>query len=360
MYILSNSDSGEIMKLSTFIVYILIFVAVLTILARFLPVPFALFTVVSGSMEPSIRPLDTGIAIATNYNVGDVVVWCTTPWYCVMHRVRNMTSSYIITRGDANPLQDPPIPKNLVRGKVVLVIQREFWLPIVIALIAFVSYTYRKQILPLFTPTIILPVGYILFTFFLLGFVATQTGLTINIPYISLSRSHIVDNSSICVVNIKYYEKDIELKNVTTVKIFNITATSQVKFTNDTISIVIPEDIAMLAANNGLTLNLSIEANLRRGAVLKGSYSIPLVMQDPKIYIANDTLIIENPNCYPMKFNITWIYANTGEPWKHLNTLATIKNGKAIFKPPVNASNIYVDIRYLQMGTEFYERLRVR
>jgi len=348
------------MKLSTFIVYILIFVAVLTILARFLPVPFALFTVVSGSMEPSIRPLDTGIAIATNYNVGDVVVWCTTPWYCVMHRVRNITSSYIITRGDANPLQDPPIPKNLVRGKVVLVIQREFWLPIVIALIAFIGYTYKKQILSLFTPTIMLPVGYIVFTFFSLSFVATQMGLTINIPYISLSRNYIVDNSSNCVANIQYYEKDIELKNVATIKIFNVTYNSHITFTNDTISIVLPEEATMLAVNNGLKLNIYVEANLSRRGVLKGSYSIPLVVRDPKIYLANDTLIIENPNCYPMKFNITWVYANIGEPWKHLNTLATIKNGKVIFKPPVNASNIYVDIRYLQMGTEFYERLRVR
>ena len=80
MRLLPDPAGGEIVKVSALALYALLVLLILSLLARFLPIPFGLFTVVSGSMEPSIRPLDIAVVAGRSYSVGDVVVWCTSPF----------------------------------------------------------------------------------------------------------------------------------------------------------------------------------------------------------------------------------------------------------------------------------------
>lgn len=98
-------------------------------------------------MSPSIEPLDIVVAVRKGYSLGDVVVWCYTPALCIVHRVVSIDGGIIVTRGDANPVPDPPISSSLVVGVVVFKIPRLIWIPmLLLPLTAYcILYVARKR-----------------------------------------------------------------------------------------------------------------------------------------------------------------------------------------------------------------------
>lgn len=117
---------GKIKKIIKYFVYAVLAVLVLLVLASALPIPGGVktFVVRSGSMEPSIKTGGLVIVFpSSDYKVGDVITYgaaskTKTP---TTHRIVEINSSGIITKGDANNAPDARIvSKREIIGKVFL------------------------------------------------------------------------------------------------------------------------------------------------------------------------------------------------------------------------------------------------
>lgn len=342
--------------------YALLMLVTLTLLSRLLPIPFGFFIVASNSMLPSIRPLDMGVILGGSFKVGDIVVWSSSPLYYVMHRVVNIDNGTVITKGDANPIPDPPILSSQIKGRVALLVPREVWLFSVCSLLGAHIYTKRRILkklnlrgIRLLGPLLV----YCLFVASITSIMAPSYGLnhTISHPDAQLSRIEIIDLNGNCAIKITYYFENIELSRVLEVKVNNIS----VDFSYDSNSIVaqIPYDVTLHAASTGQRLNMTVEAELTRMGRLNGSYEVAISLRKPLLNVTNKGLVIENPNIFPLKFNITFIYSDGG-PWQYNSTSLTISKGLYEIEAPNDAQYVYVDVRYMWLGAEFYERLRVR
>ncbi len=83
---------------------------------------YSIFEVVTGSMKNSINVGDAVLVkINDKYSVGDIVTYKSGNDF-ITHRVISEKDGYIITKGDANNVNDNPIDKSLVLGKVVKII----------------------------------------------------------------------------------------------------------------------------------------------------------------------------------------------------------------------------------------------
>ena len=88
------------------------------------PMPFGVgaAVVLSGSMEPELSIGDLIIvAERENYEVEDVVVY-QDGRMAVTHRIVSISEDEVVTRGDANNIDDDPITPDQIKGEVVLAI----------------------------------------------------------------------------------------------------------------------------------------------------------------------------------------------------------------------------------------------
>jgi len=349
------------MRLFRELPYVALALMALITASRFLPIPFGVFTVASGSMLPTIRVLDMVVVFGRDIHVGDIVAWISTPTYCVIHRVVNITDRYVITKGDANPVPDPPVPLEAVKGKISIIIPRELWISVLAVLLIYFVYTSRKIIHLSRAAMIYLPIAiYVLIVSFSVFTFTAQTNLLLILkqPTMHLSRYGVIELNGTCTLTIRYYCDRLTLLNVSSVELYGAPIQRYV-YNANTLLIEIPWDYALFAASKGARLNVTVKAYLNREGFLVGSYSVPITLKKPIFKVENESLIIYNPNIFPLKFNITWIYANFREPWKYNSTTAVIVKGMMRFDPP-KAQYIYVDVRYMWLGAEFYERLRVK
>lgn len=82
-------------------------------------VPIAAIT--SGSMWPALKTGDLILIRAVakhDIHVGDIVVWKNGPGF-VIHRVKKLNEDSLVTKGDANFEDDPPVGYDTVVGKTV-------------------------------------------------------------------------------------------------------------------------------------------------------------------------------------------------------------------------------------------------
>ena len=85
---------------------------------------YSVFEVATGSMHGSIEVNDAVLVkIGSDYEEGDIVTYQSGDDF-ITHRVFSIQDSFIITKGDANNVNDNPIDKDLVLGKVVKVLPR--------------------------------------------------------------------------------------------------------------------------------------------------------------------------------------------------------------------------------------------
>ena len=79
-----------------------------------------IYKVETGSMEDGIHVGDYILILKnTNYKVGDVVTYVIDDYY-VTHRIVREDGQKIITKGDANNVEDEEITKDIIVGKVII------------------------------------------------------------------------------------------------------------------------------------------------------------------------------------------------------------------------------------------------
>ena len=85
---------------------------------------YSIFEVATGSMKEEIDIGDAVLVkIDDEYDVGDIVTYQNGEDF-ITHRVVSKTDHYIITKGDANNVNDNPIDKGLVLGRVVKILPK--------------------------------------------------------------------------------------------------------------------------------------------------------------------------------------------------------------------------------------------
>ena len=87
---------------------------------------FSILKVISGSMEPTIK-IDDYIIIQkrNDYKIGDIITYKDKNDNLVTHRIIKI-SKEVITKGDKNNVQDEAINKDMIKGKVLLIIPNYF------------------------------------------------------------------------------------------------------------------------------------------------------------------------------------------------------------------------------------------
>ena len=79
---------------------------------------FSLFRVGSGSMEPTLNIGDEIIVQnSEDYNVGDIITYSVGGGNYVTHRIVSKDQDVIVTKGDANNVEDDPIHTSDIIGK---------------------------------------------------------------------------------------------------------------------------------------------------------------------------------------------------------------------------------------------------
>ena len=85
---------------------------------------YSIFEVATGSMHGAIEVDDAVLVkIGSEYNVGDIVTYQNGDDF-ITHRVVSIDGDKVITKGDANNVNDNPIEKKIILGKVVKILPR--------------------------------------------------------------------------------------------------------------------------------------------------------------------------------------------------------------------------------------------
>ena len=86
-----------------------------------LPMPFGvgMAVVLTGSMEPELSVDDLILVVEQDsYDVGDIVVYQSSG-SLIVHRIVTMNGTVLVTKGDANNVEDAEIDVSYIKGKVI-------------------------------------------------------------------------------------------------------------------------------------------------------------------------------------------------------------------------------------------------
>ncbi len=341
--------------------------AVFAVAAKLLPVPFGVFIVPTRSMVPTIKPGDMVIVYGRHVKIGDIVVWCTSPLYCVVHRLVEIRDGLIITKGDANPVPDNPVPVSRLKGRVVAIVPRYVWIPLLLSALLYVfapsisSLLREENVSPLAVAmgvfgfyvalVLVLPLFYTSMSVAVLGYVKQ--------PVLLLSKASFSEKD--CTITIRYVgEHGLHLLSIENLMVDNTYLDSYVA-DNDTVTIYLPP--AMLTrhveSTNEPRIRVVVDALLTRLGHLHGVYEVLVPFKPLEVRVVNETLVVVNPNCYPLHVNITFLYAYSAGPWMRASDVVLVDK---VFeaKPPVNARYVYAVVSYRAYGHLYTAKLRIR
>ena len=134
-------------KVLNFVIYIMIFVIIILLLYSIIHRKIAgenytnlfgytLLEVLTGSMSGTIE-IGDGIVVKLTSDIKeeDIIVY-EKEEKLITHRLIEMEKDNLITKGDANNVQDDPITRDVVVGKVVFVIPNiHFWKKVIFAIL---------------------------------------------------------------------------------------------------------------------------------------------------------------------------------------------------------------------------------
>ncbi|MEM4717522.1 MAG: S26 family signal peptidase, partial [Desulfurococcaceae archaeon] len=302
--------------------------------------------IISNSMEPSLRRMDMVVYINTNYTVGDVVVYCITPSHCITHRVIefidlvtvNGHSRVVVTKGDNVDQPDSPVNIDRVRGKVVLTIWREIWIPL-IAL--FLGYALRELVkLPV--------IGYSLIILYVVSLVSvsavysTIPGLiapgVVKPPMIRLAGVYFQQDT--CSISIRYINNLDAKLSFTSVE---VNSTRVDVYTYNHVELMIKPTMSLLreAFEQHKPLVVNIEAQIIDIGELKGEYTLLIGGKDPEFNSIDSGLLVVNPNCFPIGLNISFKHRLENK-WSWLNNTYVIDGfSQLVIESPFDSAYVY-------------------
>lgn len=105
---------------------------------RFLNLPVCVGFVVGTSMAPAMLPGDFVVGLRMRPEVGSVVIY-DGGGNLVIHRVVEVNSTHVVTRGDACVSNDPPTPLERVLCVVVFTVGGGIWVALALLTSAFLS-----------------------------------------------------------------------------------------------------------------------------------------------------------------------------------------------------------------------------
>lgn len=335
---------------------------VLTALSRLTHISVAgVGLVVSESMEPSLRVFDLVLYVGDKPSIGDVVLWGTSPSICVIHRLVKFDDRYIVTKGDANPIEDPPAPWNAYKGRVLLTLPRELWLPSLLLLSVSLILRGLRSMDPL-SASFLTMVSLLALIWSSVLVQAGSLSDVSNGPTPRLYLSSIRVASSNCSVTLEY-TGDMELLEAevyaSTSGFCEFKVNARVVCNKITLSL--PLDFFSKSFEEGVPVKLKVKANLTRLGRLTGEYEVRVPGEKPRFYVENGSLVIVNSNGFPLSLNVTFLYAyKIGEPWKRDSKVLSIGGLEKIVLNPPEAKYVYAELRYKVYGSQRFERLMVR
>ena len=358
---------------------ILVLLLIIAGLGRVIPLPVFLFIVSGKSMLPALHPGDIVLAVREPFSKGDVVVWCLTPIYCVAHRVQEISNGFVITKGDANPLEDPPVPVSMVMYKVIGRVPNYLWLTPVLSLLIYLSYrkvytTFilkpriakkKEKVLRLTTTVVAAFILLNVLALLLTSLPAGSVKYYIPKPNVELKTIMPIKHG----VLVKYSVRFTRIIDVSKCVVYVLNETyycARWEVRNNTLSLCIPEEVYQYAyLEEANRLIVMVNASLENGW-FTGNYTIPLTWR--KLEISLNRTLIEVSNLNPIPFNVSvrilYInYSSTGKP-----KLVMVQNlGSIIIKPystwsyavTEKSAYAYVELEYVFRGEEVFERKKI-
>jgi len=347
-------------------------------LGRVVSLPVFLFIVSGKSMLPTLHPGDVVIAIRGPFSKGDIIVWCSTPIYCVAHRVQKLGNGFVITKGDANPLEDPPIPTSMVMYKVIGKIPNYLWLTPLLSLLIYLSYkriyaililrpkvVKKEKVLRLTTTVIALFILFNVSALLLTPLPAGTARYYIPKPNVELKTITPIEYGVLMDYNIRF-TRIVNVNKCVTYLLNETYYCTYWKIRNNTLSLRIPEEAYQYAYLKGANrLSIMVNVSLENGW-FTGNYTIPLTWR--KLEVSLNRTLIEVSNSNPIPFNVSvrilYInYSSTGKP-----KLVMVQNlGSIIIKPystwsyavTEKSAYAYVELEYVFRGEKVFERKKI-
>jgi len=300
--------------------YVALGIVLLLTVGRLFWFPIALLLVSGDSMLPTYRTGDLVVGVATylvGYRVGDVVVWFATVTHGVIHRVINASDTYVVTKGDNNPLPDLPIPRGFVKYTVVLRVPRELWIPVVLLTVAFYAYWRRREIAGLLggledegyrTATTVLTIFILLDILMLLITPVQWFSYMVAFPAPSVELAGFtVEDFTTAIVKYSVSYADLHGVKGCSIIVGNSTYNcGDIHVAGSAITIGVPREVFYYAYSyyNTTIASITVEVNATfdKGMVY-GKYSYTFNWKLLSIEVANRSLIVYNPN--PIAFNLT-------------------------------------------------------
>ncbi len=366
---------------STHLITLMVVVSFLTLilLSRFTYFPANLSLVSGYSMYPSLRPGDLLVSLhkdIVGYGVGDVVIWCSSITYCTAHRVVELRDAYVVTRGDNNPSEDPPIPESFIKYRVVLVIPLTIWIPACLVPAGLYLVREKENVLRFLRglgdlETMIFVV-FTLISFAIIALIPVHpltTQSMITKPSMNLRSVEILDPGSLILV--RYSMRGLSLGSVTGCLIEvgdQLIKCSAYTPASDSVAVIVPPETYVRAYENGLTsFKLLVNLTLDKG-FLVGSYPLHISWSKLSLSVNGTSLILSNPNYAPI--NVTQVrvtYMRYDEKTR-THKVAEVKELPGFTVGPRNNYTLlvesrgeyaYVMIKYLFMGDEIVEQRRI-
>jgi len=351
--------------------YILLVSAMILFIGRVFWLPVALFIVTGSSMLPAYRAGDVVLGVATyiaGYGIGDTVVWYATFIHGTIHRVYSIYAGYVVTKGDNNPMPDPPVPASFVKYRVVHRIPREVWASIVVALLALLTYRKRKRLVEILKSedSEELKVATIALTVFIVLDLAAVLLVPVYwFSYRAVLYTPTVELRSLTVKNfsVAFVEYSISYTEMRSVDSCSISIgdssyrCSYVWISGSTAVVGISREVfhdAYIRSNGTIVkISIALSASFDKGRVY-GVYNYVFNWKPLDVNVAGKSLVVYNPNPIPFNLsNIRIVYLDLdrfGRPFvvgeEHLGNMTVEPLSQMVIVPEEKGSYCYIQFTY--------------
>ncbi|MEM2848415.1 MAG: signal peptidase I [Zestosphaera sp.] len=358
---------------------VVLFLFTLILLSRFVYFPVSLSLVSGYSMYPSLKPGDLLVSLhkdIASYGLGDIVVWCSSLTHCTVHRVVEFRGYYVVTKGDNNPSEDPPIPESYVRYKVVLVVPSIAWLSICLVFVGLYLIREKEKILALMKDfgdvELIVFSAFMVINLALIALVPIYhftTETVIVKPSISLRSVEILDPGSLILV--RYSPQHLNIVNVSgcLIKVINqLIECRAYVLSSDSVVVIVPPETYVRAYEVGVTsFETLVNLTLDKGFLI-GSYPLHISWSKLRVSVNGSSLVLSNPNYVPINITYAKVTYMSYDEKARIHKVIQVEELQSFVIGPKNTHTLLVDsrgeyayvmIKYVLLGEEVVEQRRI-